>query len=61
VPLEEEEETSFDPELTEESWESFEREFDARGNWIKDTKFEKRAEGGELVPIMVTYRIINYL
>ena len=64
VPLEEEEEiTILDPQPTEESWESFERKFDARGNWIRETKFEKRVEGGELVdvPTMVTYRTISYL
>jgi YD repeat-containing protein len=64
VPLEQEEETTFfEPEQRDESWESFEREFDALGNWIRETKSEKKVEGGELVdvPTMVTYRTISYL
>ena len=63
VSLEVEDTTFFDSEQTEEGWESFEREFDARGNWIRETKFEKKIEGGALVdvPTMVTYRTINYL
>src|SRR5688572_27828668 len=63
VPLEEEETAFFDSEQADESWESFEREFDARGNWIRETKFEKKTEGNESVkiPTFVTYRTISYL
>jgi|tagenome__1003787_1003787.scaffolds.fasta_scaffold20715030_1 YD repeat-containing protein len=64
VQLEEEETTTFfDPEQMDESGESVEREFDVRGNWVKETRFEKKIEGGELVdvPTMVTYRTISYL
>lgn len=64
VQLEDEETaTFFDPEQMDESGESVEREFDVRGNWVKETRFEKKIEGGELVnvPTMVTYRTITYL
>ena len=43
VQLQEEEETPFfDPEHTDEIGESFELEFDVRGNWIRETRFEKK-------------------
>lgn len=65
VPLEEEEEESafFDPEQVDESEETVKREFDVRGNWIRETRFEKKIDRGELldVPVMVTYRTITYL
>ena len=64
VPLEEEEQTTFfDPEQMDESEETVQREFDVRGNWIRETRFEKKIDRGELVdvPIMVTYRTITYL
>ena len=64
VPLEEEEETPFfDPERVDESEETVKREFDVRGNWIKETRFEKKIDRGELldVPIMTIYRTITYV
>ena len=64
VPLQEEEETKFsDPQQMDESEETVKREFDVRGNWIRETRFEKKMDRGELVdvPTMVIYRTINYL
>jgi len=64
VQLQEEEATNFfDSEQTVEEGELVEREFDVRGNWIKETRFEKKMERGELmdVPRIVIYRTISYL
>jgi YD repeat-containing protein len=64
VSLEEEDETTFvDPEQMDESEETIKREFDVRGNWIRETRFEKKMDRGELleVPTMVIYRTITYL
>lgn len=36
------------------------REFDAQGNWIKETKSEWDAKAGTLVPTAVSYQIITY-
>jgi hypothetical protein len=40
--------------------ESFTREFDAQGNWIRETKSEWDAKAGALVPTAITYQIIVY-
>lgn len=63
-PVQKEETTTFfAPEQIEESGESLRREFDVRGNWIRETRFQKKSDRGKLVevPIMVTYRTITYL
>ena len=39
---------------------TFTREFDARGNWIKETKSEWDAKLGALVPTAISYQIIVY-
>ncbi|HEU4713261.1 MAG TPA: hypothetical protein VFS76_16935 [Pyrinomonadaceae bacterium] len=64
VPFEEEEEIPiFDFEQVVETENTVKREFDVRGNWIRETRFEKKFDRGELldVPIMVIYRTITYL
>ena len=40
--------------------ETFTREFDAQGNWIKETKSEWDAKAGSLVPTAISYQIITY-
>ncbi len=40
--------------------ETFSREFDAQGNWIKETKSVWDAKAGTLVPAVITYQIISY-
>jgi len=40
--------------------ETFTREFDAQGNWIKETKSEWDAKAGTLVPTAITHQIITY-
>jgi hypothetical protein len=40
--------------------ESFTREFDAQGNWIKETKSEWDAKAGILVPTAISYQVISY-
>lgn len=63
-PFEKEGATTFyNPEQIEDDEELFERELDVRGNWIKETRFEKKTEEGKLVdvPRIVIYRTITYL
>jgi len=40
--------------------ETFTREFDAQGSWIKETKSEWDAKAGTLVPTAITHQIITY-
>ena len=40
--------------------ETFTREFDTQGNWIKETKSEWDAKAGTLVPTGIRYQIITY-
>ncbi len=40
--------------------ETITREFDAKGNWIKETKSEWDAKAGTLVPTAISYQIITY-
>ena len=40
--------------------ETFTRDFDAQGNWIKETKSEWDAKAGILVPTAITHQIITY-
>src|SRR6266850_1779296 len=40
--------------------ETFDREFDAQGNWIKETKSEWDAKASVLVPTGISYQIITY-
>ena len=40
--------------------ETFTREFDVQGNWIKETKSEWDAKAGILVPTAITHQIITY-
>ena len=46
-----------------ESEEIVKREFDVRESWIRETRFEKKLDRGELldVPIMTIYRTITYV
>jgi len=40
--------------------ETITREFDAKGNWIKETKSEWDAKAGTLVPTAISYQVITY-
>jgi hypothetical protein len=54
--------TEFEEE-TYETGESFQREFDAHGNWIREIRFDRVIKGDKPFdePAMVTYRTITYM
>jgi hypothetical protein len=52
----------YDSEGRLEAEATYSHEFDAAGNWVKQTRFERKNRNGEppAVPVEVTYRTITY-